>query len=173
MLKRTSLTGVLLSVALLTLACAQGASTPSLEGQGDSAPSLEGAWRIVQRSDTANADLDGTGSLSLFILTKEHYAVMSVQSNQPRPVVEVATPGEPTDAEKLALFERMNLFVGNAGTYEFDGTTLVRHQTVTTGVLAGATPITTEIEFDGNNAMWQITKLEPSGERRTKYERVE
>ena len=91
---------------------------------------------------------------------------MSVQSNQPRPAVEVATPGEPTDAEKLALYERMNLFVGNAGTYELDGTTLIRQQTVTTGVLAGADPITTEIEFEGNNTMWQITSLPDGGERK-------
>ncbi len=160
MLNRSVLTGGSLLVALSIFACAQ----PS------SAQSLEGVWRIVERTDSEFPQNTGTGRISLFVLTEKHYAVLVVQSNQPLPQVEVATPGAPTDAEKLALYERMNLFAANGGTYEFDGTTLVRTPTVSSG---GIGTLTTKIEFEGNDTMWQITSLANSGERRAKYERLE
>ena len=146
--------------------------------RGSATPSIEGVWKIAERTDSAAPQLNGTATQpSLMLFTKTHYSVLSVQSLQPRPKVEpIKTAGKPTTGEKLARYEHWNLFVANAGTYEIKGTTLIRHQLVgitesVAGPAAGFT--TSELKFEGNNTMWHITKLQPSGERRVKYVRVE
>lgn len=86
------------------------------------AGSLEGVWTVVeQASRTPGGDWvsSGTPYRSLYVFTPTHYSYMFTRP-EPRPPF-AGDPNRPSDAEKVRAYDS---FVGAAGTYALDGTTL-------------------------------------------------
>ena len=108
-----------LTIAAVLLAASLFAQAPN-----PSSSPLEGAWRVAEVVVTgANASTNSNPQPSLYIFTKRHYSILSVNSTQPRPKFEpLKTPGKPTDAEKIARYQQWNPFTANSGTYEIKGT---------------------------------------------------
>ena len=108
-----------LTIAAVLLAASLFAQAPN-----PSSSPLEGAWRVAEVVVIgATASTNSNPQPSLYIFTKRHYSILSVNSTQPRPKFEpLKTPGKPTDAEKIARYQQWNPFTANSGTYEIKGT---------------------------------------------------
>jgi hypothetical protein len=157
---------------------------PSMEGVEQSEPatavSVEGAWKGVSVSVTgADAHTIPTRLPMMIIYTKRHYSVLAQDGDgrqSPRLVPPpLKTPGKPTDAEKIALYELWAPVVADSGTYELKGTTLIQRQIVSkAGTLVERTR---EIKIeDGGNTMVEITTSapgQPARETRRVFTRLE
>ena len=90
------------------------------------APSLQGVWRVTEVVVTgANAATNKTPQPGLYVFTKQHYSIVTVNGTAPRN--DFGTPNDPsklTDAEKLARYEAWAPFAANSGTYQVSGSTL-------------------------------------------------
>ena len=144
------------------------------------APSIEGVWRGVSVVITGANPLTITNRLPMMVIyTKRHYSIIAqdgdgrtVPRQAPPPP---ATPGQPTDAEKLALYEHWAPVVADAGTYELRGNTLIQRQIVTKAGMPVERTREVRIE-DGGNTMVEITKSapgQPVRETRRIFTRVE
>jgi hypothetical protein len=110
--------GIVAVVALLALvSCGPGSETPPADTAVGPASPLEGAWRATEIRGPDGATLSDPPSLYLF--TGNHYSIMRVAGQQPRPTF--AAPS-PTDSEKITAFDT---FIANAGSYELAGDTLI------------------------------------------------
>ncbi len=125
----------------------------SVSVQAQTAPSLQGAWRIAEVTTTgAAAGTNTSPQPGLFMFTKQHYSIMSVNGAAPRPMLDAPKdPGNPTDAEKLANYDVWLRFTANSGTYQVSGDTLTTRPLVAKnpGVMAGA-PGTWTYKIQGN-----------------------
>ncbi|HEX9424263.1 MAG TPA: hypothetical protein VF899_13550 [Pyrinomonadaceae bacterium] len=67
---------------------------------------------------------------------------------------------EPTDAEKIGLFEQWKWFVGISGSYEVKGSTVVMRPIVAkaTWHMNRQTPQEPEFKLEGPNTLWLIPK---------------
>ena len=122
--------------------------------QGGASP-IDGVWRITDVTTTgANPSANKSPQPSVIIFARGYYSWISVGGTTPRQQrAALATPGKPTDAEKIAAFEEWNPFTANSGTYEIKGTTLTRRPVVAknAGVMAAtASPNVQEFKIDGN-----------------------
>ena len=128
-------------------------------------PSLEGVWKGVSIAVTgANAYTIPNRLPMMIIYTKQHYSVLAQDGDGrqlPRQLPPpLKTPGKPTDAEKIALYELWAPVVADAGTYELQGTTRIQRQIVSKDGM----PVerTREIRIDdGGNTLVEITKSAP------------
>ena len=103
---------------------------PSMEGGQQSKPatalSVEGVWQGVSVSVTGADAYTIPNRLPMMIIyTKRHYSVLAQDGDgrqSPRQVPPpLKTPGKPTDAEKIALYELWAPVVADSGTYELKG----------------------------------------------------
>src|SRR5688572_10176532 len=89
-------------------------------------PSLQGVWRVTEIVVTgANAATNKSPQPGLYVFTKQHYSIITVNGTAPRK--DVGTPKDPaklTDAEKIARYEVWDAFTANSGTYQVSGSTL-------------------------------------------------
>jgi len=108
--------------AVLALACA-GCRPPHAVSPVASELGLRGAWRVVEEWIGRPGEVGTTISAlqaSLYIFASRHYSIMYVPGSEPRRPF--PQPGPPTDAERLAAYDR---FVANSGTYQADGSRIV------------------------------------------------
>jgi hypothetical protein len=155
--------GILASIAHVALSQSRPAT----------APSIEGVWKGVSVVVTGAETYTVPNRLPMMIIyTKRHYSVLAQDGDgrqlprqTPPPL---KTPGKPTDAEKIALYELWAPVVADAGTYELKGTTLIQHQIVNKGGPLVERVREIRIE-DGGNTMVEITKSDPGQpERQTR-----
>jgi CHAT domain-containing protein/tetratricopeptide (TPR) repeat protein len=144
------------------------------------AQSIEGVWKGVSVVVTGPNGYTIPNRLPMMIIyTKRHYSVLAQDGDgrqQPRQVPPpLRTPGKPTDAEKIALYELWAPVVADAGTYEVRGSTLIQRQIVS----KAGTPIerTREVTIeDGGQTLVEITKGapgQPDRETRRTFTRLE
>ena len=135
------------------------------------AQSIQGTWQL-----TAGSAADGTPWAShdgLWTVGERHYSyvlVFSPEERQPLPPLE--TPGQPTDAERIAFVNHLGPFFAEAGTYDFSGTTITFHP-IASNIegLDGYPNNIFELEFEGDN---RVTVIGPNGaQSRWTYTRVE
>lgn len=141
------------------------------------APAIQGAWRVAEVVVTgANASSNTTPQPSLYVFTKQHYSITTINGSAPRKDVAAAKdPAKLTDAEKIARFEMWNPFTANAGTYSVKGSTLTTTPIVAKnqGVIGRAA--TREFQLSGNTLtlIQKSAAGQPAGETRTRLTRVE
>jgi hypothetical protein len=158
-------------VALLVLGA-------SVFAHAQTAPSIQGAWRVIEVVVTgANAATNRSPQPSLYVFTRQHYSVMTVNGTAPRK--DFGTPKDPsklTEAEKSARYEAWDAFTANSGTYQVSGGTLTTRPLVAKnpGVMAG--PAATRAFRIEGNTLTLIQKSaagQPVGETTTRLTRVE
>jgi len=117
---------------------------------------------------------DGTPMAShdgLLTVGERHYSyvmVVSLEERQPLPPL----PGQPTDAERIAVLDHLAPFLAQAGTYDLSGTTITFHP-IAANVegLDGYQNNIFELELEGGN---RVTVIGPNGaQARWTYTRVE
>jgi lipocalin-like protein len=141
-------------------------------------PSLEGAWRVTEVVVTGDgASTNKTPQPGLYLFTKKHYSLITVNSTSPRK--EFGAPKDPaklTDAEKMARYEAWNDFSANSGTYEVKGNHLTTRPIVAKNpsVMTGPGQ-TREFKIDGKMLTLIQTSAagQPASETRTTLTRVE
>ena len=141
-------------------------------------PSLQGVWRVTEIVVTgANAATNKSPQPSLYIFTKQHYSIMTVNGTAPRK--DFGTPKDPaklTDAEKAARYEAWDAFTANSGTYQVSGGTVTTRPLVAKnpGVMAGP-PATREFRIQANTLtlVQKSAAGQPVGETRTTLTRLE
>lgn len=141
-------------------------------------PSLQGVWRVTDIVVTgANAATNKSPQPSLYIFTKQHYSIMTVNGAAARK--NFGAPKDPlklTDAEKIARFESWDAFTANSGTFQVSGSTLTTRPLVAKnpGVMAGP-PATREFRIQGNTLtlIQKSAAGQPVSETRTTLTRVE
>jgi hypothetical protein len=144
---------------------------------------IEGVWRITERiTPPGNPQAQGVTVTQtnpqpgLIIFTRGYYSEMYVTGGQPRPAVAPASDAlNLTDAEKIARYDQWRPFTANAGTYEINGSMLIKHPIVAKTVdvmTSGARPL--EFRLEGKNTLWLLpTPDRAATEPRTKLTRVE
>jgi hypothetical protein len=98
--------------------------------------SVAGAWRLAELLDREQSKI--TPGSNLYLYTDTHYSITLVAAGaEPRkPVPPPATPGQPTDAEKVAAYEHWAPLTAQAGTYQLkDGTYQLKDGTLTTRIV--------------------------------------
>lgn len=126
--------------ALAALALVAGAGGAAAAATGKAA-SIEGVWKTTDVVITgANPLTNHSPQESLTIFSHGHYAAVSNQGEKPRTAsAPLATPGKPTDAEKLARYEEWAPIGAQAGTYALKGGKLTRTPSVAKNVSAVTT----------------------------------
>ena len=112
--------------ALVAVGCsgraAQSAATPNAGAQAQRL-SVEGAWQVVQtaaRAPGATWTPRPGPQAGLYVFSAQHYSSFYVPGVQPR--ARFVDGNRPTEAEKATAYDT---FIAGAGTYTFDGETLV------------------------------------------------
>ena len=142
------------------------------------APSLQGVWRVSEIVVTgANASTNTSPQPGLYVFTKQHYSIVTVNGTAARKDVSPAKdPARLTDAEKVARYEMWNPFTANSGTYEVKGNTLTTHPMAAknVGAMAG-TGQTREFKIEGKTLtlVQKSPAGQPASETRTKLTRIE
>ena len=144
------------------------------------APSLQGVWRVSEIVVTgANASTNTSPQPGLYVFTKQHYSIVTVNGTAARKDVSPAKdPAKLTDAEKVARYDIWNPFTANSGTYEVKGNTLTTKPLVAKnpGVMtAQGTGQTREFTIDGKTLtlVQKSAAGQPVSETRIKLTRVE
>lgn len=142
------------------------------------APSLQGVWRVSEIVVTgANASTNTSPQPGLYVFTKQHYSIVTVNGTAARKDVSPAKdPARLTDAEKIARYDMWSPFTANSGTYEVKGNTLTTRPLAAknVGAMAG-TGQTREFKIEAKTLT--LVQKSPAGqpvsETRTKLTRVE
>ena len=152
----------------------------TLVAQNTASP-IEGVWKVteVQIVGGNNPRTVTTPEPALYIFTKGHYSIMSVNADKPRTVIPqpAAGAGPLTDKDKIALYDHWAPFTANAGTYSVKGTTVTTRPLVAKnqGVMQGTGGLTREFKVEGKT-LWLIQKPaagQPGAETRFKLTRLE
>jgi hypothetical protein len=170
---------------LAATAVSVGILAPTTNGEHsqlrlETTPTIEGVWKGVSVVVAGPNGYTIPNRLpAVIIYTKQHYSVLTQDSDgrqSPRQAPPpFKTPGKPTDAEKIALYEHWAPVVADAGTYELKGTTLTQRQIVSKhGTLVERTR---EVRIeDGGNTLVEITTSapgQPARETRRTFTRLE
>ncbi len=104
----------------------------------------EGVWKPTEVTLTGpNARTITTVQPGLVIVTKNHYSIVAISGEKPRPDL----PQKATDAQKVATWTP---FAANAGTYEVKGTTVTQRPIVAKDPFPSGFFITSEFKIEGN-----------------------
>ena len=143
---------------------------------------LEGVWKVTEVTPPVSNPSDKPTPLTnpqpgLLIFTKGYYSGMAITADQPRAALAPAKdPSSLTDAEKIARYEHWSRFIANAGTYEFNGSTLTMHAMVAKSqerMTTGST-VTYEIKLEEPKTFWLIPPADRSAsDPRVKFTRLE
>ena len=146
---------------------------------------VEGVWKVteVQVIGGANPATNAKPQPGLYIFTRGHYSVVTINGDKPRTAITAQGRGQGagqapplTDAQKIAFYEHWNVFTANSGTYTIAGNTLTTKPLVAKNesVMQG-TPQAREFKVEGTT-LWLIAKPaagQTGAETRTKLTRVE
>jgi hypothetical protein len=143
----------------------------ALAQQGAASP-IDGAWRITEIVTTgANAATNASPQPSLIIFARGYYSWQNINGATPRKQrAAVATPGKPTDAEKIAAHDEWQPFTANSGSFEVKGSTLTRRRLVAKNEFAmgSAPPLVEQFKLEGDT-LW-ITSDPPNAQgTQTRY----
>jgi hypothetical protein len=149
----------------------------SVQARAQAGPSLQGVWRVTEVVVTgANAKTETSPQPGLYLFTKKHYSLTTVNSTAPRKNFGAAQdPNKLTEAEKIARYEAWNEFSANAGTYEVSGNTITAHPVVAKNPAVMGPAVTREFRIEGNT-LTLIRKSaagQPASVTTTKLTRVE
>jgi hypothetical protein len=140
-------------------------------------PSLQGAWRVTQIVVTgANAASNRSPQPGLYVFTRQHYSIMTVNGTEPRKNFEAARDAAKlTDAEKIARYEAWNPFTANAGTYTVKGNVLTTKAMVAKNPAVMGTEGTREFRIEGNTLtlIQRAAAGQPAAETTTTLTRIE
>ena len=136
------------------------------------AQSLQGTWQMEELDGTEYATTR-VNPQGLWILGETHYSYLLLEFPEERQRLgPPETPGQPTDAERIAFSDHLRFFLAQTGTYEVQGTTLIYHPII--GRIEGPNgypeEVRQELEFEGNDTVWLTG---PPGGTRRKFTRVE
>ena len=116
-------------VAVIVALLVTGASALA---HAQAAPSIQGVWRVTEVVVTgANAATNRSPQPGLYVFTKQHYTIMTVNGTVARK--DFGTPKDPaklTEAERMARYEAWDAFTANSGTYQISGSTLTTRPVV-------------------------------------------
>ena len=157
-------------------------------GLGQSTPatgqSIQGVWEAVSGVTTgANPSSNLKRLPSIYVYTKGYYALLAQDpgsgaggTRPPRQAPPpLKTPGQPTDAEKIALYEFWAPATGIGGTYEVKGNMLTQHPVVSKGAVGAGNTFEFRLE-DGGKTLIEIARSapgQPVSETRRTFRRLE
>lgn len=150
---------LVLSLAWLLIPAGWGQQS----NQHTNTSALRGVWKQVE-SKPASGEASKPGEPGLAIFTTRHYSLIESRGDRPAPEL-----GKMTDADKIKLFDTL---LANAGTYEFDGTTLTRTVQVAKNQSVVGNSMSSDIVLSGNRFVETLTTGRNKGGTFT-YERVE
>jgi hypothetical protein len=163
------------------LVCLIAIATSAVQNQKKN--ELEGVWKVVEVVPPgSNTPEKPSTSITnpqpgLLVFTKGYYSGMAITADQPRAELAPAKdPSNLTDAEKIARYEHWSRFIANAGTYEFNGSTLTMHAMVAKNQerMTTASTITYEIKLEAPKTFWLIpTSDRAASDPRVKFTRLE
>jgi hypothetical protein len=162
------------SAATITLLVVGASAFARAQGS----PSLEGVWRVTGFVTTgANAETSNSPQPGLFLFTKRHYSIITVNGTTERKNFGAAgDPAKLTDAEKLARYEAWRPFSANSGTYRVEGNTLTTRAEVAKNpaVMAGG-PIERQFKIEGKTLtlIRKSAANQPASETTTTLTRLE
>ena len=124
-------------------------------GLTQSGPSLEGVW-LATTSGMDGKITNPKRLPGLIIQTEGYYSIImqegrNATASAPRkPLPPLKTPGQPTDAEKIARFDLWAPLGVQAGTYEVKGNMIIRHQMVSKNAVLSEPAFEFRFEDNGN-----------------------
>jgi len=124
---------------------------------------VEGVWKITVWVE--HGDTNTNPQPAVFIYTKGYYSVAMLMGPPRTDSIPNDMGREPSDAEKIGLFEQWKWFVCVSGSYEVKGSTIVSRPIVAqkTWHMNRQTPHQpTEFKLEGPNALW----LTPGGAKK-------
>ena len=140
---------------------------------------LEGVWKITEvrwprpQPEGRQGIVTNSQQPSLMIFTRGYYSFVEERgggrgSGKPQPRTAAAAAKDPqqlTDAEKIARFEEWRPFSASTGTYQINGSTLIKRAMVAKNVrvMTRGTPTIWEFKLEGPNTLWLI----PTGDLAT------
>jgi hypothetical protein len=141
-------------------------------------PTIQGVWRVTEIVVSgANASSNKTPQPSLYIFTKDHYSIITVNGTAARKAFGAPKdPAKLTDAEKLERYDAWNQFTANAGTYKVSGTSLTTQPIVAKNPsVMGGSGQTREFKIEGKTLTFvqKSAAGQPASETRTTLTRVE
>ncbi len=115
---------------------------------------IEGVWKITEWIESGKTNTDPQPGL--FIFTKGYYSVAILMGPPRTDSIPNDMGREPSDAEKIGLFEQWKWFVGISGSYEVKGSTIVMRPIVAqkTWNMNRQTPHQPEFKLEGPNTLW-------------------
>ena len=122
---------------------------------------VEGVWKITEWVEAGKTNTDPQPAI--FIFTKGYYSVAMLMGPPRTDSIPSNMGREPSDVEKIGLFEQWKWFVGISGSYEVNGSTIVMRPIVakTTWDMNPQTPRgEPEFKFEGPNTFWLIVTTE-------------
>ena len=139
--------------------------------------SIQGAWRVTEVTVTgANAGSNVSPQPGMYVFTKSHYSIITVNGTAPRKSISnAANPGQLTDAEKMARYEAWNQFTANAGTYQIAGNTLTTQAVVAKNPGVMGTSGTREFKIEGRTLtlVQKSAAGQPASQTTTRLTRIE
>lgn len=122
---------------------------------------IEGAWQLTQVTTTGpNGATMAATQPSMYLFTKNHYSIIYVASDKPRPVMDDYSKA--TQEQLYSIF--VDDFIANAGTYEVKAGKLTVHPMVakSPGYMQPGTWATSSMMMKGN-MMTLVTENSSSG----------
>lgn len=139
--------------------------------------SLHGAWRVTEITTTgAGAATNKSPQPALYIFTKQHYSLVTVNGTTPRKNFgNAADPAKLTDAEKLARYDAWENFSANSGTYQVSGVTLTTSPLTAKNPGVMGTTQAREFEIEGNTLILiqKSAAGQPASQTTTRLTRLE
>ena len=124
--------------------------------QGATSP-IDGVWKIAEVTITgSNPSTNSSPQPSLLIFARGHYSWIQLQgtnARKQRPAA--ATPGQLTDAEKVAAYDEWAPLTANTGTFAVKGSTLSRTVQVAknVGAMSATAPQEQQFKLEGDT-LW-------------------
>ena len=121
---------------------------------------VEGVWKITEWVEAGKTNTDPQPAILIF--TKGYYSVAILMGPPRTDSIPNNMGREPSDAEKIGLFEQWKWFVGISGSYEVKGSTIMMRPIVAkaTWEMNPQTPQEPEFKFEGPNTFWLIPTTE-------------
>jgi hypothetical protein len=117
---------------------------------------VEGVWKLTVWIESGKTNTNPQPGLIIF--TKGYYSVAMLMGPARTDSIPNDMGREPSDAEKIGLFEQWKWFTGICGSYEVKESTIVLHPIVAkaTWQMNRQTPSGHEFKLEGPNTLWLI-----------------
>lgn len=170
------------SVLVLSLGCAPGTSTDTVEApattaESDSEASIEGVWAFVSETNTETGELirDDTTWSGIWVFTDGYHCLARMQND--RPHMTAAELEALSPEERLAYHDEVHNYSSTAGNYTTEGDTLRRRWQISLGpnIIGQESVATYSVEDGGDRLVVDLPRRSPdSGPAvRVVYRRLE